>query len=145
MKKIFVGVFGLLVLSGVVRTTQTFTTTTTTTTSPAAAASATKPVVTETKLQGMTPSQIKVTEDFMAKALESQLVRRFNVDQGQFYVDGLSWSAAELDKKEDLVRILSRYREGHYKGLPQVTLYDSRSGRELGSYGVFSGVSINTK
>jgi hypothetical protein len=66
-----------------------------------------------------------------------------NVKTGKFYVDGELWEGFELDDKENIVRFVSAYREAEYKGLPQVTLYDSRSGRELANYGAFSGVTIN--
>jgi hypothetical protein len=48
----------------------------------------------------------------------------------------------ELDAKQNLVKMISWYREAEYKGLLQVTLYESRSGKELASYGAFSGVTI---
>ena len=61
---------------------------------------------------------------------------------GKFYIDGPLWEGFELDAKQNIVKVVSWYREAEYKGLPQVTLYHSRSGKELASYGAFSGVTI---
>ncbi len=70
------------------------------------------------------------------------LIKRMDVKTGKFYIDGPMWVGFELDGKEKIVKVISKYREAEYKGLPQVTLYESRSGRELGNYGAFSGVTI---
>jgi hypothetical protein len=60
---------------------------------------------------------------------------------GKVYVDGAEWAAYPIDGKENLVKFMSMYRDEKVC-LPQVTIYDSHSGRELASYGVFGGVSI---
>ena len=70
------------------------------------------------------------------------LVKRMDVASGKFYISGPLWEGFELDDKQNIVRFISAYREAEYKGLPQVTLYESRSGKELASYGAFSGVTI---
>lgn len=60
----------------------------------------------------------------------------------RIYVDGRLWAGFKVDQKEDLITFLSRYRRAH-ENLPQVTLYDDTSGRELGSYGALMGVRVN--
>jgi hypothetical protein len=70
------------------------------------------------------------------------LIKRMDVKTGKFYIDGELWEGFELDAKENIVKVISGYREAEYKGLPQVTLYESRSGKELASFGVLSGVTI---
>jgi len=74
--------------------------------------------------------------------VKTGFIKRINLERGNFYMDGPLWEQIELNEKENLVKIASWYREAEYRGLPQVTLYDSRSGKELGNYGVFSGVTI---
>ena len=78
----------------------------------------------------------------VAKMVNLGLIKRMDVKTGKFYIDGPLWVGFELDAKENIVKVISGYREAEYKGLPQVTLYESRSGKELASYGAFSGVAI---
>ena len=80
--------------------------------------------------------------DLMPGLLRTGIVKRMDLATGSFYMDGPLWERTELDRKQNLVKILSWYREAEYKQLPQVTLYDSRSGKELASFGAFSGVTI---
>jgi len=84
----------------------------------------------------------KAAHESVPALMESGIVKRIELETGSFYIDGPTWVRSELDAKENLVKILSWYREAEYKGLPQVTLYESRSGRELANYGAFSGVTI---
>jgi hypothetical protein len=69
-------------------------------------------------------------------------IKRMDLERGYFYVDGPRWEGFELDAKQNLVKIMSWYREAEYRGLPQVTVYESRSGKELANRGAFSGVTI---
>ena len=69
------------------------------------------------------------------------LIKRMDLTTGKFYIDGPLWEGFELDAKQNIVKMISWYREAEYKGLPQVTLYESRTGKELASYGVSSGVT----
>lgn len=69
------------------------------------------------------------------------LIKRMDVKTGKFYIYGELWETFELNDKEQLVKTISKYRDAEF-GLPQVTLYESRSGKELASYGAFSGVKI---
>ena len=78
----------------------------------------------------------------VAKMVNLGLIKRMDVKTGKFYIDGSLWVGFELDGKESIVKTISGYREAEYKGLPQVTLYESRSGKELANYGAFSGVTI---
>jgi hypothetical protein len=78
----------------------------------------------------------------VAKMMNFGLIKRMDVKTGKFYIDGPLWIGFELDGKENVVKAISGYREAEYKGLPQVTLYESRSGKELASYGAFSEVTI---
>jgi hypothetical protein len=78
----------------------------------------------------------------VAKMVNLGLIKRMDVKTGKFYVDGPLWEGFELDAKENIVKVISAYREAEYKGLPQVTLYESRSGKELASNGAFSGVTL---
>ena len=76
------------------------------------------------------------------KMVDLGLIKRMDATTGKFYIDGPLWVGFELDGKENIVKVISGYREAEYKGLPQVTLYESRSGKELANYGAFSGVTI---
>jgi len=78
----------------------------------------------------------------VATMVNRGLIKRMDVKTGKFYIYGDLWDGFELNQKENIVKVMSGYREAEYKGLPQVTLYESRSGKELASYGVFSGVTI---
>ena len=69
------------------------------------------------------------------------LVKRMDLKTGKIYINGLLWEGFELDGKENIVKVISGYRDAEY-GLPQVTLYESKSGKELASYSAFGGVSI---
>jgi len=69
------------------------------------------------------------------------LVKRMDVRTGKVYIYGDLWEVFELNEKEQIVKTISEYRDAE-QGLPQVTLYESRSGKELASYGAFSGVTI---
>ena len=68
-------------------------------------------------------------------------IKRMNLATGSFYMNGPLWASTELNQKQNMVQILSWYRESEYAGQPQVTLYDSRSGKELATGGL-SGVTI---
>ena len=68
-------------------------------------------------------------------------IKRVDVQTGKFYVNRELWDGFELDQKEGLVKTMSGYREAEHD-LPQVKIYDSRSGTELASFSVFSGVTI---
>jgi hypothetical protein len=69
------------------------------------------------------------------------LIKRMDLATGKIYVNGPLWEGFELDKKEQLVKVISNHRKAE-EGVPQVTLYDSRTGKELASYGAFTGVRI---
>ena len=69
------------------------------------------------------------------------LIKRMDLRTRSFYINGPLWEVFELDEKENIVRVISMYAKAEH-GLPQVTLYESRSGKELASYGVFTGVTI---
>jgi hypothetical protein len=75
----------------------------------------------------------------VAKMVSLGLIKRMDVKTGKFYIDGELWEGFELDAQENIVKVISGYREAEYKGLP---LYESRSGKELANYGAFSGVTI---
>lgn len=81
------------------------------------------------------------TRAAISKFLNVGFIKRMDVKVGKFYVDGELWEGFELDAKQQIVETISAYRDAE-RGLPQVTLYESRSGKELASYGVFSGVTI---
>lgn len=68
-------------------------------------------------------------------------IKRTDIEAGKFYIYGDLWEGFELDAKENIVRVISEHRDAEF-GLPQVTLLESRSGKELASYGAFSGVTI---
>ena len=87
-------------------------------------------------------SQDEAAREIVASLQKFELIKRIDVATGKYYIDGELWQGFELDKKEQFVRAMSAYRKIEYKGLPQVTLYDSRSGKELASYGAFTGVTI---
>ena len=97
-------------------------------------------------LQTTAPAQDTARAESARAAVEKMvsvgLIKRMDVTTGKFYIDGPLWVGFELDAKENIVKVISGYREAEYKGLPQVTLYESRSGKELASYGAFSGVTI---
>jgi hypothetical protein len=76
------------------------------------------------------------------KMVNLSLIKRMDVNTGKFYIDGPLWVGFELDGKENIVKVISGYTEAEYKGLPQVTLYESRSGKELANYGAFIAVTI---
>jgi hypothetical protein len=78
---------------------------------------------------------------FIATLVANDFIKRMDTKTGKFYVDGEMWAGFELDAKQQIVEVVSRYRDAEV-GLPQVTLYDSRSGKELADYGVFAGVTI---
>ena len=78
----------------------------------------------------------------VAVMMKQGLIKRMDVATGKFYIYGDLWDGFELDAKQNIVKVISGYRETEYKGLPQVTLYESRSGKELANYGAFSGVTI---
>jgi hypothetical protein len=103
---------------------------------PAQTASATSPAK---PAQG--PARAANVRAFMQTLVTNGFVKRVDVKTGKFYVDGELWETFEFNNKEQLVEAISQYRDVEY-GLPQVTLYESRSGRELATYGVFSGVTI---
>jgi hypothetical protein len=83
----------------------------------------------------------EATRAAISKFLSVGFIKRMDVKVGKFYVDGELWEGFELDAKQQIVETISAYRDAE-RGLPQVTLYESRSGKELASYGVFSGVTI---
>lgn len=83
----------------------------------------------------------EATREAMGKLVSFGLVKRMDVKTGKFYIDGPLWDGFEFDQKENIVKLISGYRDTQH-GLPQVTLYESRSGKELASFGVFSGVTI---
>jgi hypothetical protein len=87
------------------------------------------------------PAHAASVRAFMRTLVANEFVKRMDVEAGRFYVDGQLWETFELDNKEQIVKATSQYRDVE-NGLPQVTLYESRSGNELASYGVFSGVTI---
>jgi len=72
------------------------------------------------------------------------LIRRYDVNTGNFYINRELWDGFERKLKERIVRIISRHRDGT-RGLPQVSLYDSRTGKKLADVGAFSKVSIKSK
>jgi hypothetical protein len=76
--------------------------------------------------------------------VKHRLIKRIDVEAGKFYVDGRLWERLELDAKEDIVKLISYYREAE-RGLPRMTLYESRSGKELASFGMCAGVTIETE
>jgi len=78
----------------------------------------------------------------MPTFVKQGLVKRMDLRSGKFYIDGPLWEGFELDAKQNIVKMISCYREAEYKGLPQVTVYESRTGKELANYGAFSGVTI---
>ncbi len=69
------------------------------------------------------------------------LIKRMDLKTGKIYVDLELWEGFELDAKQNIVKVVSGYRDAEH-GLPQVTLYESRSGKELAGYGAFTGVTI---
>jgi hypothetical protein len=69
------------------------------------------------------------------------LIKRMDLTTGKIYIWGTLWQGFELDAKQNLVKIISNERQNE-QGLPQVTLYESQTGKELASYGAFSGVTI---
>ena len=88
--------------------------------------------------------EAKVAESNLAAVSEmvkQGLIKRMDLATGKIYIDGSLWEGFELDAKQQIVKVISRQRDAEQK-LPQVTLYESRSGKELASYGVFSGVTI---
>ena len=74
----------------------------------------------------------------------STYIKRTDIEAGKFYIYGDLWEGFELDAKENIVRVISEHRDAEF-GLPQVTLLESRSGKELASYGAFSGVTIKNE
>jgi hypothetical protein len=88
------------------------------------------------------PDEIRETEKLVTGLKDAKLLYRFDVERGEFYVEGISWSATTIDDKRNMVRLFSHYRDLK-RGLPQVTVLDSRSGRTLADFGVFSGVTIH--
>ena len=69
------------------------------------------------------------------------LIKRMDLKTGKIYMDGEMWEGFELDAKKQIVKVISWGRDAE-RGLPQVTLYDSRSGKELADYGPLLGVKI---
>jgi len=57
-------------------------------------------------------------------------------------VDRFLWEQTEIGNKRLLVQLASNRRQRR-EGLPQVSIQDSRSGRELASFGAFGGVTIH--
>jgi hypothetical protein len=80
--------------------------------------------------------------DAIPSVVKQGFIKRMDLERGRFYVDGPLWESFELNDKQNMVKMMSWYREAEYKDLPQVTLYESRSGKELASYGAFSEVTI---
>jgi len=80
-------------------------------------------------------------DEFITKMVNLGLIKRMDVTTGKFYIDGPLWEGFELNQKEMIVKGISGYRNTKH-GLPQVTLYESRSGKELANYGPFAGVTI---
>ena len=78
----------------------------------------------------------------VAEMVQHGLIKRMDITTGKFYIDGPLWNVDALGAKENIVKVISGYREAEYRGLPEVTLYDSRSGKELANFEVFSGVTI---
>jgi hypothetical protein len=77
----------------------------------------------------------------VAEMVKHGLIKRMDLKTGSVYISGEMWEGFELDAKQQIVKVISRQREAEQR-LPQVTLYESRSGKELASYGAFSGVTI---
>jgi hypothetical protein len=78
----------------------------------------------------------------IAGMVQEGFIKRMDLETGKIYVNGPLWQVFELDEKKQLVRVISTHRQVE-TGLPQVTLYESRSGKELASYGALTGVRIN--
>jgi hypothetical protein len=74
--------------------------------------------------------------------VKTGFIKRIDVARGSVHMDGPLWESTELNDRQSMVNMISWYREAEYQGLPQVTLYDSRSGKELANYGPFAGVTI---
>lgn len=77
----------------------------------------------------------------VAEMVKQGLIKRMDLTTGKIYISGELWEGFELDAKQQIVKVISRQREAEQR-LPQVTLYESRSGKELASYGAFTGVTI---
>ena len=69
------------------------------------------------------------------------LIKRMDLKTGKISMDGEMWEGFELDAKKQIVKVISWGRDAA-QGRPQVTLYDSRSGKELAVYGPLLGVKI---
>ena len=85
--------------------------------------------------------KLAAAEEGMSKLQSLGFVERMDLEKGTFDVSDVLWQGFKLNDKETIVKAISQYRDAK-RGLPQVTLRDSYSGKELASYGVFSGVTI---
>jgi hypothetical protein len=85
--------------------------------------------------------RMTAARDLIPGLVTTGFIKRMNLATGSFYMNGPLWASTELNQKQNMVQILSWYRESEYAGRPEVTLYDSRSGKELATGG-FSGVTI---
>ena len=92
--------------------------------------------------KGPTPDQARAAHEIVAQLQKFELIKRIEIKTGKFYLDGPLWQGFELTDKKKFIRAMSVYRETEYMGLPQVTLYDSRSGKELANYGPLLGTTI---
>lgn len=82
-------------------------------------------------------------EDPFTQLSNAGLIRGVEDGGRTVLIERSLWEAIELPKKRQVVQLLSDRRRREH-GLPQVSLIDSRSGRELASFGAFSGVTIET-
>jgi len=72
---------------------------------------------------------------------EKQIIIKINVQSNQAWVNPRLWSTMDVKQKQKLITILSKHFD--YEGsLAKVHLYDSKSGKKIGSFSLWSGMKF---
>jgi hypothetical protein len=72
---------------------------------------------------------------------EKNIIVTMNSKRNQVWIDTQVWSGMDVKQKQKLITVLSKYFD--YEGsLANVHLYDSQSGKKIGSFSLWSGMKF---
>lgn len=82
----------------------------------------------------------RVTKE-VKKFTEKGIVVEINVERNRAWIKTALWTAMDIEQKQGIIRALSKYFD--YQGsLSQVYLYDSESGKKIGSFSLWEGIKF---
>lgn len=92
-------------------------------------------------LDDLDNAQLRQNVDgYLAKVAEIGLITKFDLPRREVQVDSFYWEAASLDDKKFAVDMCRKRVE--LSGKLGVTLIDNKSGKKLGQYSTWSGITI---